>query len=223
MLIREKTVAITCLFLYLSTYPTTAIAESRPPQNDNTAAVTLAVDVAGKKIELSYQFRFPVRAFQFRYKAEMLRKDSWDVRGANIRLEDDKIYHAEDGLIETVTIEVGVDAGWFDRVYPSLRPVGDSGLVFFTDYAMLDNVELSEIRISVQPGNIVAYSNFVSAGEVEGISLPGMSRDTAHQVLLLLAMNFALSGPPWLPHSKIKEESMAWLIFSQRLARKKNT
>ena len=94
MLIREKTLATTCLFLYLWACPTTAIEESRPSRNENTAAVTLAVDVAGKKIALTYQFRFPVREFEFRYKAEMLRKESWDVRSANIRLEGNKIYHA---------------------------------------------------------------------------------------------------------------------------------
>ena len=138
----------------------------------NTVSLAIAADPARKRVALTYRFEHPVREVRFHYQAQMIREGSWLVRNPGLRLEDDAIRNVEDGLIDTLSIDVDLDANSFDRVFPSLRAVGGSGLVFFTYYAMLKGIPFEVIQVSTAPGTVVAYSDSVYAGSDEGMVLP---------------------------------------------------
>ena len=176
---RHKVIAAAGLLVFLAVCKADVVYGLNDSPSQNTAVLTIAADVSRKSIVLTYRFQYPLRDVRFHYKAQMIRERSWTVREPDLRLEDDSIRHAHGGPIQTLTIDVGLDANStdFDRVYPSLRAVGELGMVFFTHYAMLDDVAFNEIRVSVSGANVVAYSNFVSARGVEGIVLPGASRE----------------------------------------------
>ena len=133
-------------------------------------------------MEFSYEFETPVREFRFRYQAAPVRDGSWSVLDSGFVLENDSIRRVDGGLIAQVRLGAKFDADWIDRVYPSLRPVGDAGLVFNTDYLMLDEIALDSIRASVAPGNVVAYSNFVSTGDSADVVVHDLPADSGHYV-----------------------------------------
>ena len=95
-------------------------------------------------MEVSYEFETPIREFRFRYQPGPVRDGSWSMLDSEFVLDNGSIRRVDGGLIEQVRLGVTFDADWYDRVFPSLRPVGDAGLVFNTDYLMLD--ELHSIR-----------------------------------------------------------------------------
>ena len=180
MTARNDVLVTTCLLGLLAACQANVACGSAVAGSKNTASLTINADLTQMSIELAYRFRFPVQALEFRYKPELIRRNSWNVRDALLMLKENAISHANGDLIETVILDIGLDKDSFDRVYPSLRPAGNAGIVFFTDYAMLEGIELSEILVSTSPGNVVAYSNFVSAGSVDGMVLPGLSKNSGH-------------------------------------------
>ena len=148
----------------------------------NTASVFLAVDPAQETMEVSYEFETPIREFHFRYQPGPVRDGSWSVLDSEIVLDNGSIRRVDGGLIEQVRLGVTFDADWYDRVFPSLRPVGDAGLVFNTDYLMLDEIAFDSIRAGVAPGNVVAYSNFVSTNDSVDVLVHDLPADSGHYV-----------------------------------------
>ena len=97
-------------------------------------------------------------------------------------LENDSVHRADGDLFERVRIGVNVDADWFDRVFPAVRPVGDAGVVLNTSYLMLEELELASIRAQVSPGNAIAYSNFVSTANTADVTFQDLPVDSGHYV-----------------------------------------
>ncbi len=155
--------------------PAAAVYGSTDLETRNTVSLTIVPDLTRKRVALTYRFEHPLREVRFEYPAQMIREDNWLVRDPGLRLEDNSIHHADGGLIEKLTIDVGLDSSSFDRVFPSLRAIGESGLVFFTYYAMLEDIPFHEIHIGVAPGSVVAYSGSVYAGSDESVVLPDAS------------------------------------------------
>lgn len=180
MLIYGKRWVATAATLVLAGCQTSYGHQSPEHPYKNSASVT--VHAQEKSLRLTYQFQPPVRSFQFRYTPGMIRNISWTVADPQVRLENNVVTHTSGGLIDRVDFHVEMDADSFDRVYPALRPVGDVGLVLFTDYLMLEDIELSEIRASVPAGNLVAYSSYVSSGDGLVIPLESLSKHNSHYV-----------------------------------------
>ena len=142
----------------------------------------IAVGPAQETMEVSYEFETPIREFRFRYQPGPVRDGSWSVLDSEFVLDNGSIRRVDGGLIEQVRLGVTFDADWYDRVFPSLRPVGDAGLVFNTDYLMVDEIALDSIRAGVAPGNVVAYSNFVSTGDSVDVVVHDLPADSGHYV-----------------------------------------
>lgn len=175
MSMRRAHVVRTGVLMLLLLCPAAAVYGSTDLETRNTVSLTIVPDLPRKRVALTYRFEHPLREVRFDYPAQMIREDSWLVRDPDLRLEDDSIRHADGGSIEKLTIDVGLDSSSFDRVYPSLRAIGESGLVFFTYYAMLEDIPFHEIHIGVAPGSVVAYSRSVYAGSDESVVLPDAS------------------------------------------------
>lgn len=127
----------------------------------SSAFIVLAADPAQGIIELTYEFEPAVREFSFRYRAGGVRGGSWDLLDPEFVLESDSVQRAGGELFERVRIVVKTDADWYDRIFPALRPVGESGLVFNTGYLTLEDIQLESIRARVVPGHVIAWSDFV--------------------------------------------------------------
>ena len=157
-----------------------------PPSSEhtgvNSVSAFLSVDPSEGTAELVYEFETPVREFRFHYRAGRIRDGSWSVLDAGTVLEDDTVRRVDGELMERVRLDVQVDADWFDRVYPAVYPVGDAGLVLNTDFLTLQEIDLDSIRARVAPGNIVAWSNFVSTDESAGDQVQELPTDSWHFV-----------------------------------------
>ena len=142
----------------------------------NTALLTIAADVSRNTILLTYRFQDPLRDVRFHYDARVIREGSWTVREPDLRLDAASIRHADGAPFQTVTIGVVLDRHSRDRTFPSLRAVGEAGMVFFTYYAMLEGIDFSAIHVSVTGGNVVAHSDSVSDRDVRYTTLPNASK-----------------------------------------------
>ena len=154
------------------------------PESDGvySATVLVAADLAQGTIELAYEFEPALPEFRFHYQANSVRDGSWDVLDPEFVLENDSVHRVDGGLFEHVRIGVNVDADWFDRVFPALRPVGDASFVFNTNYLMLEGLDLDSIRAEVIPGNVIAYSNFVSIADTADDRFQSLPVDSGHYV-----------------------------------------
>ena len=152
------------------------------PEGVNSTTVLVAADPARGIIELAYEFEPARSEFRFHYQAASVRDGSWDVLDPEFVLEDDSVHRVDGGLFEHVRIGVSVDAGWFDRVFPALRPVGDASFVFNTNYLALEELDLDSIRAEVIPGNVIAYSNFVSIADTADDTFQSLPVDSGHYV-----------------------------------------
>ena len=126
----------------------------------SSAFVDLTANPAQGMIELTYEFEPAVREFSFRYRAGAVRGGSWDLLDPEFVLESESVRRAGSELFKRVRIVVKTDADWYDRVFPALRPVGESGLVFNTHYLTLEDIQLESIRARVVPGHVIAWSDF---------------------------------------------------------------
>ena len=176
MPIRHKVMATAGLLVFLAVCPADMAYGLSDSRSKNTALLTIAADVSRSTIVLTYRFQHPLRDVRFHYKAQVIREGSWTLREPDLLLDAESIRHADGAPIETVTIDVGLDTDSRDRIFPSLRVVGDSGMVFFTYYAMLKDIEFSAIHVSVTGGNVVAYSDAVPAGDVRDTTLPNAAK-----------------------------------------------
>ena len=157
-----------------------------PPPSEqpvvNPASVILSVNPLEGTAELAYEFDTPVREFRFLYRAGRIRDGSWSVLDAGTVLEDDTVRRVDGELMERVRLDVQVDSVWLDRVFPAMYPVGDAGLVFNTEFLALEEIDLDSFRARVAPGNIVAWSNFVSTDESAGDQVLELPTDSRHFV-----------------------------------------
>ena len=152
------------------------------PKGVNSASVVVAVDPAHGTIELAYEFEPAAREFSFRYGDGRVRAGSWNPLDRAFVLENDSVRRTDGKLFERVRIGLKTDADWYDRVFPALRPVGDSGLVFNTDYLTLEDIQLEETRARVVPGNAIAYSNFTSTADTVVDSFHSLPVDRWHYI-----------------------------------------
>ena len=152
------------------------------PEGVKSASVGLAADPAREFIELAYEFEPALHEFSFRYRDGGIRAGSWNPLDQAFVLENDSVRRTDGESFERVRIGLRTDADWYDRVFPALRPMGDSGLVFNTDYLTLEDVQLEEIRAHVVPGNVIAYSNFTSKVDTVGDSTHLLPVDGWHYV-----------------------------------------
>ena len=148
----------------------------------NSASALLAVYPADGKIELTYEFDPPVQDFRFRYRADPIRDGGWAVLDPEFELVDSSVRHVSGEMIETVRLEVSVDSRFFDRVFPSLQRAGDTGLVFYTDYLMLEGIPLDALRAAVAPENVIAYSGFSSISDAAETIVHDLPTDSSHGV-----------------------------------------
>ena len=162
------------------------------PGGINSASVDLAIDPARGTIELAYEFEPAVREYSFRYGDGRIRAGSWNPLDRAFVLENDSVRRTDGEMFDRVGIGLRIDADWYDRVFPALRPVGDSGLVFNTDYLTLEDIQLEEIRAHVVPGNVIAYSNFTSTADTVVDSVHSLPVDRWH---------YAYFGPEELVHT----------------------
>lgn len=162
------------------------------PEGVNSASVVLAADPVRGVVELAYEFEPAVGEFSFRYEDGRVRAGSWGPLDREFVLENGSVRRTDGEMFERVRIGLKTDADWYDRVFPALRPVGDSGLVFNTDYLTLEDIQLEEIRAHVVPGNVIAYSNFTSTADAVVDSVHSLPVDRWH---------YAYFGPEELVHT----------------------
>ncbi len=185
-IVSSRCLARTSLAMALSLLATACQEIGNPASSEhavvNSASAYLSVDPSEGTAELAYEFETPVREFRFLYRAAQIRDGSWSVLDAGSVLEDDTVRRVDGELMERVRLDVQVDADWFDRVFPAMYPVGDAGLVFNTEFLTLQEIDLDSIRARVAPGNVVAWSNFVSTDESAGDQFHELPTDRWHFV-----------------------------------------
>lgn len=152
------------------------------PGGINSASVDLAIDPARGTIELAYEFEPAVREYSFRYGDGRIRAGSWDPLDRAFVLENDSVRRTDGEVFDRVRMGLKTDADWYDRVFPALRMVGDSGLVFNTDYLTLEDIQLEEIRARVVPGNAIAHSSLIAGADTVGDSVYALPVDGWHYV-----------------------------------------
>ena len=177
MFICDKRIATIFAFFCWTVCQTINAYESSHSPHGTTAALTISVDIQGKSLALLYRFSAPVPTVRFQYESGMIRKSSWRVRDSDLRLEDNGIYPVNGDAFDSLIIDVSVDRVSFDRVYPCLRAMSESGLVFLTRYAMLEDIDISEVRVRKDTGIVVAHSGFLSTGTAQDFVLPGVSEE----------------------------------------------
>ena len=152
------------------------------PEGVNSAAVLLDVDPALESIELIYEFEHAISEFSFRYRADPIRNARWSPLDQTFVLENYSVRRDDGESFERVRVGVNTDAEWYDRIFPAFQPVGNAGLVFNTDFLMLEEVQIESIRARIPPGNVIAYANFVSSADTVPDSVIDLPVDAWHFV-----------------------------------------
>lgn len=149
---------------------------------NNSATVSIDADVENKSIFLTYKFEFPVAAVEFGYKVNGIRETSWNVLGESLELRNGVVLVEAGQVVQTMTFKIRPDERSFDRTYPSLRSVGNSGLLFFTRYLLLEEIRLSDVVLTVDSGEVIAYRNVLLKSDGTSVLSHDVIGDTGRYV-----------------------------------------
>ena len=168
--ITERNVSAACiLLLCLCCCRTGYGSEYVVPRK--TADLSIDIDLTANRFLLKYRFHRPVISVSFGKHSKRMRGEGLTICPQCEWTFRNTIDHVDGSTMETLEIEVAPQSAATDRVYPFLSSIGNSGIVFYSDYLNLSEVDLNELRIQVHPDSIVAHHEFAPSEPLNSVVL----------------------------------------------------